>query len=47
MGLGYGFSIDGLILSYFLLILGRSCLIFIVFWVSIVLTGFGGGGFNE
>ena len=47
LGLGYGFSIDGLILSYFLLILGRSCLIFIVFWVSIVLTGFGGGGFNE
>lgn len=42
LGLGYGFSVDGLILSYFLWILGRSCLIFVVFWVSVVLKGFGG-----
>ena len=28
----------------FLWILGRLGLIFVVFWVSIVLTGFGGGG---
>ena len=28
----------------FLWILGRSSLIFIIFWVSIVLTSFGGGG---
>ena len=43
LGLGYGFSVDSLILSYFLWIFGRSCLIFVVFWVSVVLTGFGGG----
>ena len=43
LGLSYGFSVDGLILSYFLWIFGRSCLIFVVFWVSVVLTSFGGG----
>ena len=47
LGLSYEFSVDGLILSYFLWILGRLCLIFVVFWVFVVLTGFGGGGFNE